>query len=113
MMLVLRQNPAVGRNSDMLILTAGSDEGSEQALQHSRGKKRGHTFPAALDEEAISHLHDVGLVYGCHLVSVVISCILEGILSHSCTGNPGDDLQHVQQPVTCNVVMQGLRMKIC
>lgn len=61
--------------------------------------KRGLTFPAALDEEAISHLHDVGLVHGCHLVPIVVSSILEGILSHSCAGNSGDDLQHVHQPI--------------
>ena len=54
------------------------------------------TFPAALDEESISHFHDVGFVHCCHLVSVVVSSILEGILSHSCAGDPGDDLQRAK-----------------
>lgn len=54
------------------------------------------TFSAAFDEETISHLHDVCLVYCCHLVSPILMSILEGILSYTSTGHPGDDLQHKQ-----------------
>lgn len=59
------------------------------------------TFPAALDEEPISHLHDVGFVHSCHLVPIVVSSILEGILSHSCAGNPRDNLQHAKTCWSC------------
>ena len=52
------------------------------------------TFSAALDEETISHLHDVCLVHCCHLVSSILMSVLKGILSYTSTGNPGDDLQH-------------------
>ena len=54
------------------------------------------TFSAALDEETVSHLHDVSLVHSRHLVSAIVMSILEGVLSHTGTGNPGDDLQYQQ-----------------
>lgn len=57
------------------------------------------TFSTALDEEAISHLHDVGLVDSCYFVPVVVSSILESILSDSCAGNSGDDLQRERHQV--------------
>ena len=47
---------------------------------------------AALDEKAISHLHDVGLVNGVHALAAIVPGILEGIFRHSCTGIPCDDL---------------------
>ena len=64
------------------------------------------TFSAALDEETISHLHDVCLVYCCHLVSPILMSILEGILSYASTCNPGDNLQHEQVNQACSAVNQ-------
>lgn len=51
-----------------------------------------HTFSAALDEEPVCHLHDVGLVYCCDLVAAVVTCVLECIFSYSGTGNSCDNL---------------------
>jgi len=64
------------------------------------------TFSAALDEETISHLHDVCLVHCCHLVSPILMSVLEGILSYASTGNPGDDLQHEQIYQACSAAKQ-------
>ena len=50
------------------------------------------TFSAALDEQAISHLHDVSLVHCCDLVTAIVTGILKGVLSDPCTGNSCDDL---------------------
>lgn len=50
-------------------------------------------FSAAAQEEAVSHLHDVGLVHRGHLSSVVVHCILEGVLCHSRAGHSCDHLQ--------------------
>ena len=47
---------------------------------------------AALDEEAVGHLHDVGLVDGVHALAAVVPRILERILCHPCAGVPRDDL---------------------
>lgn len=52
-----------------------------------------HTFSAALDEQAISHLHDVSLVYSCNLMTAIVTGILERILSNPCAGNSRNDLQ--------------------
>ena len=40
---------------------------------------------AALDEETITHSHDVGFVNSCHSVATVSLGILEGKLGHSVT----------------------------
>lgn len=64
------------------------------------------TFSAALDEETISHLHDVCLVHCCHLVSPILVSVLKGILSYASTCNPGDDLQHEQEYQACSAAKQ-------
>ncbi len=51
------------------------------------------TFSAALDEETVSHLHDVGFVHCCHLATLVFVSVFEGILSYTGACHPGDDLQ--------------------
>lgn len=56
------------------------------------GEKYGLHLSAALDEEAIRHLHDVGLVDSADLSARIVARILEGILCDTCAGVPRDDL---------------------
>ncbi len=67
------------------------------------------TFSAALDEETISHLHDVCLVHCCHFVSPILMSVLKGILSDTSTCNPGDDLQHKRMYQTDSADIKMLR----
>lgn len=48
---------------------------------------------AALEEEAISGLHDVGFVNRCHLLTAVLAGVLKGILGDTCGCRACDDLQ--------------------
>lgn len=51
---------------------------------------------AALDEEAVGHLHDVGLVDGVDALAAVVPRVFERVLCHACGGVPGDDLAQQQ-----------------
>ena len=51
---------------------------------------------AALDEEAICHLHDVGFVNGVDALAAIVPRVLEGVLCYACAGVARDDLQHSQ-----------------
>lgn len=46
-----------------------------------------------LQEEAITKLHDVGLVHCCHLLAAVLGGIVEGELGNASTLLAGHDLQ--------------------
>jgi hypothetical protein len=68
------------------------------------------TLLHALQEEAIAHLHDVGLVHGGDALAAVLPRVVEGEARDAGRGLVGDDLQALDDPGYHLVLEPGIQV---